>query len=205
MAFASALLKPAALLVLGASSVLGSAAAHAVTYYFGWSSNYTGINSGTTRSFSGSGTLAATQLVAGDFTQWQITRIWGTWNSGTITGLITEIDTNPQAPPPFIEPIDNKFTTSDFLTLQNFNALTEFGFGWTTANTQYNVYKNLSTQQNNAFVNFNNLKYSPNDTTPFNITIIPAPLPILALPAVFYYSRKIKKRMKQCSLAPIAD
>ena len=140
MAFASALLKPGALLLLGLSSVLGSAAAHAATSYFGWSSSFTGTNAGTTKTFSGSGTLAATELVVGDFTQWQITRIWGTWDGQAITGLITQIDTNPGGTP-FIEPIDNKFSTTDYLTLQNFDALTAFGYGWTTATTQYNVYR----------------------------------------------------------------
>ena len=153
--------------------------------------------------FFGSGTLEATQLVAGDFTQWQITRIWGTWDGQAITGLITEIDTNIENTPPSIKAIDNQFTTSDYLTTQSITPLTDFGYGWKTLNSQTNVYRQFSNASNQGIVNRNNLKYS--STAAINFTIIPAPLPILGLPAVFYYSRKIKKRTKQRSLAPIAD
>ncbi len=198
MSLRSAVLKPAAWLLFGASAVFGSTDAHAAGfYYFGWNSSFTGVSSsGPQKTFSGSGTLEATQLVAGDFTQWQITRIWGTWDGQAITGLLTEINTTLGFGYDTLEPIDNKFTTQNYLSLQTFGALTEFGYGWTTASTQYNVYRKIFPDEQQAFINSSGLKYAPISVSPFNINIVPAPLPILGLPAVLFYSRRIKKRIK---------
>ncbi len=55
-------------------------------------------------------------------------------------------------------------------------------------NTGTNIY--LDTDLNNVYL------YA---------TSVPAPLPILGLPAVLFYSRKIKKRLKQRSLTPVSD
>ncbi len=38
-----------------------------------------------------------------------------------------------------------------------------------------------------------------------SITEVPAPLPILGLPAILFYSRKIKKWIKQRSILPVAS
>ncbi len=203
--FPVAVLQPAAWLLFGAAAIFAPTAAQALT--FNWtlsgadSQVINGVVTQVTR--TGSGTLGAT-LVSG--TTYQIQSISGTWAGETITGLNSSFAHLSG----FTYTSDNQFVYDTSITnSQNFKAAASgasAGYSFTTASYWANFYPNA--RGLNGYVSessqlFNGGVVSGAYTG--SIELVPAPLPILALPAVLFYSRKIKKRLKQRSLAPVSD
>ncbi len=201
MRFSVAVLKPAAWLLFGAAAIFAPIAAQALT--FNWtlsttdSQDINGVATTVTR--SGSGTLGAT-LVTG--TTYQIQSISGTWAGETITGLNSSFAHSVGAT--FTS--DNQFIYDALISNpQNFKAATINGYAFTTASYYGNFY--AAARSTNGYLS--------ESTRIFNgglvgglytgsIELVPAPLPFLALPAVLFYSRRIKKRLKQRSLTPVS-
>lgn len=176
----STLLKPAALLLLGASAVFGGAAANALTF------NWSFINSSGTPSSSGSAT------------------------SGTITGLLdnttNNLDTSPSitltvlsatnlSAPYFFDSADNVGS----ITVLN-GAVTAYnGVFFNNNGGNQRLYMNDS---NDAFYQDLTLsRYDRSQTSnPVTFTAsaaaVPGPLPILGLPAAFLSTRKLRRRIK---------
>ncbi len=181
MRFPPSLLRPAALLLVGAAAVFGSTAAQAVT--FNWTLTTQGLYSGSVLERTGSGTLGAT-LVSG--TTYQIQSISGTWNGEAITGLLTSVIKNGST-----LTFDNQFTTNGE---NQFRPTSGFGYAFSTQN--YWV---------NAFAGSRGLIFPLDESNTsgvggipiFTAQEVPAPLPLLGLPAVLFYSRRLKKRIKQ--------
>ncbi len=202
MRFPVAVLKPAAWLLFGAAAIFAPIAAQALT--FDWTlsgtdtQNINGVVTTITR--TGSGTLGAT-LVTG--TTYQIQSISGTWAGETITGLNSSF-TFPSTG--FTYTQDNQFIYDALISNpQNFKAATGNGYALTTASYWANFF--AAPRSSDGYLGestrtFNGSPVSGGFTG--SIQLVPAPLPILALPAVLFYSRKIKKRIKQRSLTPVS-
>ena len=174
----STLLKPAALLLLGASTVFGCTVANALTFNWSWTPD------------SGSGNITGTISGLQDNTNAQKNGIvtvtsapsappggWGPWsyNSGygfNVTGgQVTFYDAEYVGPGG-----------------RNSQALT-FGNG------VYTPYPSIYSASGN--INFSDFSTPVNITfTPVAAAAVPGPLPILGLPAVLFYSRKLKARIK---------
>ncbi len=203
MRFSVAVLKPAAWLLFGAAAIFAPIAAQAVT--FTWNIGY---NQSVGSRLGGSGTFEAT-LLSGTSTIgvpngsiWQITSIEGLMSDSssfprTVNGLLSSYNTlsfnnqfeyvsytNAPGASATLRPV-----AGDGIAFSYGSGLMINMFGNVTPgiNIGTNVY--LDTVQNNVIL---------------RATSVPAPLPILGLPAVLFYSRKIKKRLKQRSLAPVA-
>ncbi len=190
MPIRSALLKPAACLLLGAAAVFGSNAAQAITMPWAMSLQVSGATQ------TGFGTLEAT-LLSG--TTYQINSISGTWNGATITGLVTsytEIITLNT-----ISGIVNQFDTQG---VQNFKPVST-GYAFNTNGS--NVVIHMVADPNWNVYQCQGFSGGPTCLAPsvggftsvatINYASVPAPLPILGLPAVLFYSRKLKKRIQQ--------
>ncbi len=186
MRIRSALLKPAACLLLGAAAVFGSNAAQAIT--MPWAVSYQ-ISGGTQTGF---GTLDAT-LVSG--TTYQINSISGTFNGEAVT-LVSSIKytTNSYFP-------DNLFDTQG---VNNMAPVSVNGWAFSTNNNR--IIHNYNVNNNTTLINaqcsgvncFNQASGGGAFTQiSQNYATVPAPLPILGLPAVLFYSRKLKKRIQQ--------
>jgi len=174
----TSLLKPAAYLLLGASAVFGCSAAQALT--FNWSAS--AVPSGSSAFVSGSGTFEA-NLSSGT-TTYTMTSISGSWNSDAIIG------------PGTLAGADNTFDYAGDGTL-NVNGA---GFAFQTATAEYNLFYG-----GGGYGAANNMCDGPfggggcvNDglVTISSVAAVPAPLPILGIPPVLVYCRKLKKRIK---------
>ncbi len=193
--FPVAVLKPAAWLLFGAAAIFGSTAAQAITFPWAMSLNFSGTN------ITGSGSLEAT-LLSG--TTYQLTSISGTWNGETILGLIgangTALDyniSNVRQPQP-----DNQFDTQGVL---NFRPVSRNGYAfWTTGRNAIVMYLDNTVWTALSCPGCVNGSSNSSSFPTINSATVPAPLPILGLPAVLFYSRRIKKRLKQRSLAPVS-
>jgi enhancing lycopene biosynthesis protein 2 len=176
----TSLLKPAAYLLLGASAVFGCSAAQALT--FNWSASAVPSGSSAFVSGSGSGTFEA-NLSSGT-TTYTMTSISGSWNSDAIIG------------PGTLAGADNTFDYAGDGTL-NVNGA---GFAFQTATAEYNLFYG-----GGGYGAANNMCDGPfggggcvNDglVTISSVAAVPAPLPILGIPPVLVYCRKLKKRIK---------
>jgi hypothetical protein len=203
MGFPVAALKPAAWLLFGASAIFAPIAAQALT--FDWtlsgtdSQTVNGVATTVTR--SGSGRLGAT-LVSG--TTYQIQSISGTWAGETITGLNASFTYRNGVT--FIQ--DNQFIYDTTILINtNFKPATGLGYAFTTANYWGNFF--LDPIRLNAYISESTFVSAANTINPGSFTgsieLVPAPLPLLGLPAVLFYSRKIKKRIKQRSLTSVSS
>ena len=188
MRFPVAALKPAAWLMFGASAIFAPIAAQAVTMI--WEFNALANVNGVLIPRSGSGTLEATQVGA---TTWRIDSMGGTWAGEALTGVVTSYVRNG-----ITLTSDNLFEYGPSLT--NFRPTTGDGYAFTTANTYTNFYL-LGAGRYAIIVEAPNTAGSPQA----GFVDTPAPLPLLGLPAVLFYSRKIKKRIKQRSLASVSS
>ncbi len=204
MRFSVAVLKPAAWLLFGAAAIFAPIAAQALTFRWTFTSTYHPdlLQPNFFQSEAGDVTFGAT-LVSGNL--YQIQSLSGTFAgksviladgiqvfaSTTRDGTLYTSTNMPLNP-------DNTFTYTS--AGQAFLPATNLGVGmvmdggrtvnWWTSNNSGNVFP--YTGGNGGFM------------TSSSVTLVPAPLPILALPAVLFYSRRIKKRLKQRSLAPVA-
>ncbi len=181
MAFSRSLLKPAALLLVGAAAVFGSTAAQAVT--FNWDLTTQGLYSGSVVQRTGSGTLGAT-LISG--TTYQIQSISGTWNGEAITGLLTSVIKNGST-----FTFDNQFTTNG---ANQFRPASGIGYAFSTQNYWVSAFagaRGLIFPLDESNTN------GVGDVSIFTAQEVPAPLPLLGLPAVLFYSRRLKKRIQQ--------
>ena len=181
------LLKPAACLLLGAAAVFGSTAAQAIT--MPWAVSYQ-ISGGTQTGF---GTLDAT-LVSG--TTYQINSISGTFNGEAVT-LVSSIRYQPNQS--FFP--DNLFDTQG---VNNMAPVSANGWAFSTNNNRiiHNYLVNNNTTLINAQCSGGNCFNQASFGSPFtqisqNYATVPAPLPILGLPAVLFYSRRLTKRIQQ--------
>ncbi len=209
IAFPSVLLKPASWLLVGASAIFAPISAQAAL--FNWSVSWTPVpvtGNLTVVTLTGSGTLDATIF---DVAQgiWQINSISGTYGGQTITGLVTSFQYT-----------DDEGQT--FRTVTSLNQFQEQGdpdfrfmapagqqFGFKTSLRTF-----IGTGQNGGLTGNDGTTsrgYDPSilltslSDYSSTITLAPGPLAFLGLPAVLFYSRKIKNRINQRSLAPIAD
>ena len=174
------LLKPAVFLVLGASFLVGTKA-NAITT-FNWSTTVNG-NVGT-----GQFTIADDIETLNLGTGYEITSINGYFNNEEIDSLLATGSIGHN---------DNLYYYNSSLFAVNFNGVS---FGTKTGN-YYNVYSSI----NNANADHYGVDTDPNAINLINGGFVssasasvaaPAPLPILGLPAVLFYSRKLKKRIK---------
>ncbi len=188
MRIRQALLKPAACLLLGAAAVFGSTAAQAITMPWAMSLNISGATQ------TGGGSLEAT-LLSG--TTYQLDSISGTWNGQTITGLISSYRA-------FGNQTINTINQFDTQGVQNFRPVSS-GYAFYTASNNKLIHMYL-TNGDTTWVGsqcegpncFNLASYGGGTTsTDINYATTPAPLPILGLPAVLFYSRRLKKRIQQ--------
>ncbi len=179
MRFSVAVLKPAAWLLFGAAAIFAPIAAQAVT--FNWALTTQGNYSGSIVQRTGSGTLGAT-LISG--TTYQIQSISGTWNGEAITGLLTSVIKNGNS-----LTFDNQFTTSGS---NQFRPASGIGYAFSTANYWVNVYRGGA-----LVFSIDESSTSSSSPSTFTAEEVPAPLPILGLPAVLFYSSRLKKRIKQ--------
>lgn len=173
----STLLKSAALLLLGASFLAGTKA-NAVTV-FDWTSNVNPVGP------SGIGTFTINEdigvLTPG--TGYEITNITGTFNGATISTLLPVNGFNGNSNLYY-------YNTSNFFALDNpgvsFNA--DPGSGLLVS---YNLY-GAETSSATTFDNDDGISGGTFTST----ASVPGPLPILGIPAVLFYTRKLKKRIK---------
>lgn len=169
----STLLKPAALLLLGASAVLSCSVANALT--FDWAT--TGTNN------NGSGTFDITDESVTDGGIYTITAITGNYNGAGITILPTNSFWGN----------DNLFQYDELGTWKlNINGISFVD----TSNIQYNLFCRICDTTNYSQADESNVGPITSATATASASAAPAPLPILGLPAVLFYSRKIKKRIK---------
>jgi hypothetical protein len=181
MRIPSTLLKPAVLLLLGASAVFGSKA-NAVTT-FNWTSLVNGI-SGT-----GQFTIDQDQSALVPLTSYLITGLSGTFNGETINQLL------------------GTATLEGNNNLYYYNTFNLFGvdFSGVSFGTSSGNFYNIFFSGGGAGA-ANNYTFSPtlasnsriggSFTSSATLAAVPGPLPILGLPAVLFYSRKLKKRIK---------
>jgi hypothetical protein len=173
----STLLKPAALLLLGASTVFGCSVANALTFNWSWTP---------IRYIPSTPTGPVTGTVSGLLD-----------NTANQIGVVT-VTSSPSIP-------SSGWDNSNWA----FQSGSERGFTVLGgAVTRYNAfYKSQGNDQFLYFGNGSNFSAQVNDisesiffdqigggTTTF--TAVPGPLPILGLPAVLLFSRKLKKRIK---------
>ncbi len=206
MRFSVAVLKPAAWLLFGAAAIFAPIAAQALTFRWTFTSTYHPDLAQPTffESYAGDVTFGAT-LVSGNL--YQIQSLSGTFAGISVTladGIQVFTSTTRDGTvytstgvPPLIP--DNTFTYTT--AGQAFLPATNLGVGmvmdggrtvnWWTSNNNDGIVRPYT----GGFSGF---------MTSSSVTLVPAPLPILALPAVLFYSRRIKKRLKQRSLAPVA-
>ena len=183
MRISSTLLKPAACLLLGASAVLSCSVANALTLK--WATTGTNAN--------GSGTFDIAQSSVVDGGIYTITAIRGLYNDLNISGLLAPgtIDFGGTKN-------DNKFQYDAAGTWKVDFA----GVSFAVSNGDtYTLYCNSCFGPSFGQADYN---YVPqpatvpiaNQISTATASVVPAPLPILGLPAVLFYSRKLKKRIK---------
>ena len=150
---------------------------------------------------SGSGSMEAT-LQSGNI--YTIDSISGTYNGETITGLVSSWRLFSSTGPLYT--MDNRFDSQGSNSFRPVGGNDRNGgYAFTTnAGTVVRSYFYLGNLSAEQLVNSGTFNTSQGFTQTFTAQI-PAPLPILGLPAMFFYSRKIKKRLKQRSLAPVSD
>ena len=185
MRIPSTLLKPAALLLLGASTVFGCSVANALT--FKWNFNNTDgnpVNTGTT-----SGTI--TGLVEGNNNV-------DSNNSLLIATLTSSTSGNLSVPQTWSQA--NGGLQGGFITITSGN-ISDYNFNFNNGTAQFRGIKDPPTSEN-SFVNEPNTGTDRTasglrDPITFTSTeAVPGPLPILGIPAVLFYTRKLKKRIK---------
>ena len=172
-------MKPAVLLMLGASTVFGCSAANALT--FNWTFQNTlgypatgGIDSGTI-SVVGDGVYDISRADAGV--------------TATFTGSTSGNSLSPEA----WSSGGNSYGSITVFEGQ----ITNYGFRFINSTSEF-----FGDKTYGAYVydfSANNYDYT-NQQNPLALSsaaaAAPAPLPILGLPAVLFYSRKLKKRIK---------
>ena len=185
MRIPSTLLKPAALLLLGASTVFGCSVANALT--FNWNFNNTNGNPANTGTTSGTITGLAegnnnvdnnnslliatlTSSTSGNFT---VPRTWSQANGGLAGGFITVTSGN----------------------------ISDYNFFFNNGTAEFRGIKEPGASEN-SFVSVPNVGTDRTanglrDPITFTSTeAVPGPLPILGIPAVLLWSRNLKKRIK---------
>jgi hypothetical protein len=187
----SILARPAALLLLGASTVFGCSVANALT--FNWSLFGT-LNSNNFA--SGTFDIAETSVTVGSL--YVVTGISGTYNGESILGL-SSASVNSVAP-------DNIFQYQGEGSPLYVNG-NGIGFRIATFNVRMYDRDLLSGSSTYAVADRTTRQnISTNAISNQGITLssvsqvaapVPGPLPILGLPAVLFYSRKLKKRIKE--------
>ena len=203
----STLLKPAVLLLLGASGVLGCAAANALMIVNAYTSG-----TGTVIDFSGTIDTSGLSLFSSNTNPSRFQAGGLTTNAvfvNNTSGIVNRYNFSPSSAVTDVGSLDTVFVaTSSIGDSFGFNlstspnsivlasnyvsgsalagsqtysqSLVDLGL---TAGTSYNI-----TAANNL-ITFNVFSSNP--------AAAPAPLPILGLPAVLFYSRKLKKRIKE--------
>jgi hypothetical protein len=175
MRIPSTLLKSAALLLLSASFLAGSKAS-AVTV-FDWTSDVSGI--------SGTGQFTINENI-GDLlpgNSYEITSISGTFNGATIGALL------PADPAAGSYNGNNNlyyYNTSNFFALD----ISGVSFDADGGLVNYNLYGNSGASADSF-----SSSAGPGGTFTSSASV-PGPLPILGIPAVLFYTRKLKNRIK---------
>jgi hypothetical protein len=181
MRILSTLLHSSALLLLGASAIFCDAAANALT--FNWSFNNT---AGSTPGGTTSGTISGLTDGSNDF-------------SVNTDIVVTILQSNNLTPVPIFKSLnDGTYSSSGTIVVDQLNAgnpVTSYNFlmyDGTGASLNFDVAGN-----SNVFDNFSGYDLNPGPSaTTFTTQAVPAPLPILGIPAVLLYSRNLKKRIK---------
>ena len=175
------LLNSSALVLIGASAIFCDAAANALT--LNWSFNNTG---GSTPGGTTSGTISGLTDGPNDF-------------SINTDIVVTILQSNNLTPVPIFKSLnDGTFVSSGTIVVDQLNLsnpVTSYNFlmyDGTGASLNFNA-----NGGSNVFDNFSGYDLNPGPSaTTFTTQAVPAPLPILGIPAVLLYSRNLKKRIK---------
>ncbi len=194
----STLLEPAVLLLLGASTVFGCSVAQALVFNWSISGRYDLIDPDleitTPRagdSYAGSGTITTSDS---SVTLNNVNNLY------LINGMTGQWSTNGSASElTFVGAGYLRFVSGSTTTLSSFG---DINFT-TAAGDDIYMYRftgtgDVDTVYNNNGGNSNKESASGvSDNTLSAEASVPAPLPILGLPAVLFYSRRLKKRIKE--------
>ena len=190
----SILLNPAVLLLLGASTVFGCSGAQALVFNWTISGKYdrTGgedVIFGGGYSYAGSGTITTSDSSVGN-NLYQITDMSGLWSTNGSPGSVIN----------FLGAGRLKFVSGSTTTLSAYGGDVRFT---TSAGDDIYMYNNFGNGDVDMVYNVNGGDYNTQSdrgvsgNTLSEEAPVPAPLPILGLPAVLFYSRRLKKRIKE--------
>ena len=182
MQISSTLLKPAVCLLLCASAVLGCTAANALTF------NWSFINNGGVPSSAGSTTGTITGLNEGT-------------NDFSIAGITATVLTSQNLPVPsvFNSGSAGNISSSGTIVVTG-GVVTSYAVG---IERQIDAATKLyALRLNSGFSTYDNgrgvadVSTGSSTVTFASVADVPAPIPILGLPAVLFYSRKLKRRIR---------